>query len=384
MMRRAGASLCVLAALLLAGGCGGSDSPDTGAQTATKQATRSQGTTAQPTTARTTTSKPAPAPDPNPAPAYWGAWIGDQLTGDEAPFDMGAVSKFEGLAGKPVSIVHFAAPFADCSQKPCTPFPFPAQEMEAVRRHGSIPFFSWSSQSIPARLAEPNYALSEVISGEFDSYIRRFAQAARNWGHPFFLRFDWEMNGNWFPWAERANDNRPGQFVQAWRHVHDIFDSVGADNATWVWCPYAGQRRTPMSTVYPGASYVDWTCLDGYNWGPRSGGIDNGWESFDRIFAASYRELLQIAPDKPIAIGETASTETGGSKADWLAQMLAALPQRYPEVRALVYFDKYDNGMDWPIETSASARQAFAKGISGPRWVANDYGSLDQSPIPPP
>ncbi len=35
-----------------------------------------------------------------------------------------------------------------------------------------------------------------------------------------------------------VNGDQPGEFVAAWRHVHDIFTSVGATNATWVWCPY--------------------------------------------------------------------------------------------------------------------------------------------------
>ena len=68
-----------------------------------------------------------------------------------------------------------------------------------------------------------------MISGKYDSYIpQNVAEDARDWGHPFFLRFDWEMNGNWFPWSEGVNGNQSGEFVAAWRHVHDIFTSVGA------------------------------------------------------------------------------------------------------------------------------------------------------------
>ena len=111
--------------------------------------------------------------------------------------------------------------------------------MNSIRSHGSIPFYSWGSQSIPvpSNLSEPNFQLSDVISGTYDSYIRKFAEAAKAWGHPFFLRFNWEMNGGWFAWAEGVNGNKSGEYVAAWRHVHDIFTSVGATNATWVWCP---------------------------------------------------------------------------------------------------------------------------------------------------
>ena len=44
-----------------------------------------------------------------PRKMYWGAWIGDQLTGEEAPFDMRAVSRFEGKLGKSLSLVEFGS-----------------------------------------------------------------------------------------------------------------------------------------------------------------------------------------------------------------------------------------------------------------------------------
>jgi hypothetical protein len=48
--------------------------------------------------------------------------------------------------------------------------------------------------------------------------------------------------------------------------------------------------------------------------------------------------------------------------------MLRDLPIDYPKIRALSWFDKYENGMDWPIETSEDAIQAFAKGILDPLY----------------
>ena len=58
----------------------------------------------------------------------------------------------------------------------------------------------------------------------YDSYIRGFATAAKSWGHPFFLRFNWEMNGNWFPWSEGVNGNKTGRvrrrLAPRARHLH--------------------------------------------------------------------------------------------------------------------------------------------------------------------
>src|SRR4051794_36953638 len=68
-----------------------------------------------------------------PRPMYWGAWIGDQLTGEQAPWDMSAVSRFEGLVHKGLSLIEFSAPFFDCTKTPCSPYRFPTEEMQSVR-----------------------------------------------------------------------------------------------------------------------------------------------------------------------------------------------------------------------------------------------------------
>jgi mannan endo-1,4-beta-mannosidase len=317
------------------------------------------------------------------APLYWGATIGDQITGEQAPWDMGAVSSFEGMAGKGVSLVNFFAPFANCSGSRCSYYKFPGGVMEDIREHGSIPVFSWSSQSIPSSLNEPDFQLADVIAGTYDSFIREFAEDARDWGHPFFLRFNWEMNGTWFPWSEGVNGNQPGEFVAAWRHVHDIFSSVGADNVSWVWCPNVdpAHKLGDLASNYPGAEYVDWTGLDGYNWGP----VKGGWTSFSKLYDTTYHEITDtIAPGKPLMIGEMGSTENGGSKASWISEALAEIPTAFPNIRAMLWFDTFDDGMDWPIETSTSAAGAFAAGVQSPAYQSNAYADLPAGAIAPP
>jgi mannan endo-1,4-beta-mannosidase len=319
-------------------------------------------------------------------PLYWGAYFGDHLTGTQPPWDMSAVSRLEALTGKRPSLVHFASPFASCRSSGCSFYAFPAAAMETVRRYGAIPFFSWGSQSTPSSLDEPDFQLADIITGTYDEYIRTFAEAARRWGHPFFLRFNHEMNGRWFPWAEGVNGNRRGEYVQAWRHVHDIFRRVGATNVTWTWCPnvdVAGSLGS-LRPLYPGDRYVDWTCLDGYNAGtdPRRPDV---WRTFDEIFGSTYQEVVQrVAPDKPMVIGEVASSELGGSKAAWIEDMLSSIPRRYPQIRGIVWFERVEDGVNWPIETSRSSLSAFARGIQGPAYVSNDYSDLSGGSIRPP
>jgi hypothetical protein len=344
-----------------------------------------------PTPAPTPEPEPEPAAAPTPAAAnsiYWGAWIGKQLTGTQPPWDMSSVDKLEGMTGKKLSILNFSAPFANCptSGASCSYYKFPVNEMNNIRSHGSIPFFSWASQSIPSTANEPNFQLSDVISGTYDSYIREWATAARNWGHPFFLRFNWEMNGRWFPWSEGVNGNRSGEFVTAWRHVHDIFTQVGATNVSWVWCPNVDPDNIflNLQSQYPGDSYVDWTGLDGYNWGTNPAKPDR-WRTFDQLYNTTYHKIVDtIAPSKPMIISEVGSTEYGGSKAAWITDMLAKIPTNYPKIHGLLWFEQFDDGMDWPIETSSSATSAFAAGIQNPVYTSNTFGGLTGSTILPP
>lgn len=309
----------------------------------------------------------------------WGAWIGSQLTGKRPPWDFTAVTKFEQMAGKSVSLLQFSSPFSDCSTSPCKPYTFPDTPFDAIRDHGAIPFFSWNSASYPVQVNQPDFQLSDVASGRYDDYIRSWAKAAAKWGHPFFLRFNWEMNGDWFPWGVGVNGNKNNDYVRAWRHVHDLFTQAGASNARWVWCPNIDPRgtRAPLAQLYPGDKYVDWTCIDGYAWnGTRA-------DSFSSLINRVYQQITKrIAPGKPMVIGETAAPEDGG-KAKWIADLFASLPD-YPAIRALLWFEAIDQQRPtykWPIESSSGAVAAFRAGISDRKFSANRWSGLSESTL---
>jgi hypothetical protein len=316
---------------------------------------------------------------------YWGAWIGEQFTGTSPPWDMGALRRFEQIVGKRVSLLHFAAPFAECGVLGCDFYEFPAREMSKIRHHGAIPLFSWSSQAIPGGVRQPAFQLRDVIRGRYDGFIRSWARSARRWGHPFFLRFNWEMNGNWFAWGSGVNGNRKRHFRRAWRHVHRIFARARARNVTWVWCPYVDpDRQYGLRPFWPGGRFVDWTCLDGYNWGPGSPANSRPWQSFGELFRSSYRRVRRFARRKPMILGEVASSDYGGSKAGWIRNMLRKMPRRYRKVRGFAWFDVNDRGAGWEIEASRSARRAFRRGISRRVYAPSNFRRIRRSPIRPP
>ena len=345
------------------------------------------------------------APPNNSGPIYWGALISGSTYGvGSAPQDMRSVAAFEAHTGKKVSIIHFGQAWYSNG----TPLGFPTTSFDNVRSHGSIPLFSWSSRDDHHLSLDPSFRSSVVTSGTYDSYIHQFAVDAKAWGHPFFLRFDWEMNGWWYPWAEGKlgtgtaiyNGNRPGDYVAMWKHVHDIFTQVGATNVTWVWCinemttTSAGQHP-PMTQIYPGDNYVDWTGMDNYN-------RYTGWESFNTTLTGSgtnwvlntYQSLLDTAAAKPIMLAEFGSKEDatdGQRKANWLTEALTVqLPSHFPQIKAAVYFnwdtttDPTNPDSSIVIESSAAAQAAFANGIALPYYTANTFTFLPPGPIQPP
>jgi beta-mannanase len=328
-------------------------------------------TNATTTTTTSTTTSPASATQA----IYWGATVkGANYGYGDPPWDMRSQDLFEQHTKKKASLMAIGALWGSSTPN------FQPAAMSTIRSHGSIPFFTWGPTSGGGAGADqPTYKLSNIYNGQFDAYITKFAQDAKAWGQPFFLRFMWEMNGSWYPWSEARNGNQPGDYVKAWRHVHDIFTQVGVTNATWVWCvntEYSGSL--PLEGLYPGDAYVDWMAVDGYN-------KDSTSRSFATIYKPTYDHLLKIS-SKPIIIGEVASKDSAysaGTKAAWITDMLAAqLPTTFPRIKGFLWFNWSTDG-DYIIESSATATAAFAAGVSSSTYASNTFATLTGTTIKP-
>ena len=313
-----------------------------------------------------------PLAEASAAPIYWGAYIkGDTYGFEDAPFDVRTIAAFESDAGKRVSIVHWGEPWYWGAQGGYMPF---RRDMaERVRQRGSIPMINWNSWDLGrgGALDQPDFRLSEIIAGRHDAFIRGWARDARAWGYPLFLRFDHEMNGDWFPWSERVNGNAAGEYARMWRHVKAIFDAEGATNVTWVWAPnVVFAAAIPLASLYPGDAAVDWTGVSGYNWGSNPAQPGAVWQSFAQVHRATYDALRALAPSKPIMIAETASTEIGGSKAAWITDALKAqLPTSFPQIRAVLWFNWNVPARQDP-KPSGSMKSRFARATLTASWSA--------------
>lgn len=296
--------------------------------------------------------------------------------------DWQAVSNFVNNAQKDVSIINNFDEWTSNSSTQGTK-PFPTTEMNNIRGHGSIPMFTWMPQNGSAITAQ-SITLANITNGDYDTYIANWATSAKNWGHPFFLRFAHEMNGTWYPWSPGVNGNTPAQFVQMWQHVHDIFTSVGATNVTWVWCVNViPGLPTPINQLYPGDNYMDWISLDGYN------RLANPWQDFSAVVATTITQLTNIAPGKPIMVAETGCNQTNNpteTKAQWFLNALTNyLPLVQPRIKAWVYFNSTNSsdGNDWRITVPSAAAAGYQQGIALSYYDTNQYGAISSSPIQP-
>jgi beta-mannanase len=213
---------------------------------------------------------------------------------------------------------------------------------------GRIPLVNWEPHNID---------FAKIIDGSLDATIIARAKGSKALGKKFFLDFAAEMNGD-----EAWSGNNAPLYVSAYRHIHDLFVAAGANNVVWAWCPNVtdtnGGNRTTMH-YYPGDAYVDWTGVDGYNWGTRNG----GWQTFQQVFQNIYP--LLAAKKKPILIGEMASAEAGGDKGKWIDGIIPTLRNSFPLIKGVVWFD-INKEADWRISSSPGSEAAFIRMAKNP------------------
>ena len=240
---------------------------------------------------------------------------------------------------------------------------FHASDMLEIADRGADHLVTW----------EPDAAtLTGIASGAEDAFIHAWAKGAAAWGHTIYLRPMHEMNGDWYPWGRGVNGNTAADFVAAWRHMHDIFVQEHATNVKWVWCPNVRYGSLyPLADLYPGASYVDWLGLDGYNWGSDPHLKVPEWQSFSDIFGPTYDELTRVvAPGKPLMVVETGSTEHGGDKAEWIRATFEDDLPLFPQIRAVIWFNEADGRSDFRVDSSPASLAAFRRAFDSARYRA--------------
>ncbi len=273
-----------------------------------------------------------------PSGTWFGATVNYNL-GDGISGSMGEISARETFLGRKYDIINR---FYSWNQS----FPTSLEAWDVANGH--IPMLTWCCRDT-----------LQVTSGSQDAWIRAQADRMAAFGSPIFLRYFHEMDGD-----RRVGTVHSAQaYIDAWRHVHDIFVQRGATNVVWVWCPtsYKFITRSPYPpNYYPGDAYVDWIAADGYSWYP----ITGAWRTWTQIFQPFYDWAATM--NKPIMIAENGVLEdpaSPGRKAAWIADSQNVLKTRYPLIQAVLYFDlplgSGGTTYNWQLNTSQAALNAY-------------------------
>ncbi|MPV90179.1 hypothetical protein GB882_16015, partial [Georgenia ruanii] len=265
----------------------------------------------------------------NPAQQYFGIFT------EESPYHFGEVDEVAAtLQHMPSSVTYFAGWDQDFRPDAAT---------DAWTR-GMLPIISWEARPNVTDMGpdtnnavDPDYQLADIVAGAHDEYLRQYAADVVEFGLPVGIRLMHEMNGHWYPWSEQTNGNKPGEYIAAWRHVHDIFTAAGAENVLWIWAPNTIEfpQAQPLEQLYPGDAYVDMVGLSGYYRKP----IEGKEASFQNTYGKSVAGLRAVAPGKPIWLTEVGATETGGNKVDWVTSFFEALGQN-PDIIGFTWFQR--------------------------------------------
>ena len=282
------------------------------------------------------------------------------------PIRLVRINRFDNKIGKKPGMIMFFISWETS---------FPAMDMSNIIQYGAIPHIVWEPTA--HRNGKEIIFLQNIVDGEWDDYLNRWAVQAKEFGYPFILRPGHEMDGNWYPWSGAKNGNRPELYVTMWRHIHDIFRKNGADNVIWAWTPIntnvVQEDWNAFYHYYPGDKYVDWIGMDGYNWGDTQDW--SRWQSFVDLFNDRYYEMIQRYPGKPMMIGEFACAARGGNKPLWIRQTLDEIKKHYPAIKSFVWFN-INKECDWRIHSGRDSLQSFSEAVK------DDYFFSDAEKMP--
>lgn len=170
-----------------------------------------------------------------------------------------------------------------------------------------------------------NVTLQAVAAGQYDSYLRSFAEGVAAFGHPMLLTWDHEMNGTWYSWG--AENYTPAEWVAAWDHVYTVIKAI-APNAVMVWAPNTEYGAHAVGPYWPGAAWVDQVGLDCY--------LSSAGQTFASQCGSTVAAIRSLTSD-PLMLAET-GIEADGHRPSQIEPLVQAV--RAAGLTGLVWFDK--------------------------------------------
>ncbi len=217
----------------------------------------------------------------------------------------------------------------------------PSGYVRDILAAGATPQISWYPN-------DSCVTLRDIASGPYDSYFKSYAAAAATLpGKPtIYLRPFEEFDNTGYHWSYE-NWSSPRAFIEAWRHIYDIFRTEGANNVQFVfnWGTSTNDTQRFLDSHYPGSRYVDWLSWDQY-------GSAN--------VAGNYNIAQSIDPSKLIQIDEAGGLDSSYQALQDLMNGLA--DGSFPKIKEVTLFDSTGSGQDYTLTTNPTVK-AYVAGM---------------------
>lgn len=249
---------------------------------------------------------------------------------------------------------------------------FPIKYAKIIYNLGSTPFITWEpwlndfdrEEHGLAHKDDPNKdGLKDIVNGDYDYYIDKWAADLQDFEEFVFVRLGHEMNDPYrYSWG--PPNNKPGDFIAAWQYVVDRFREMNVNNVIWVWSPHPAYLM--YNEYYPGDQYVDWVGVGALNYGTVA--LWSQWWRFEEIFGNYYDRLAAF--NKPVAVTEFGSLAVGGQREVWYAEALTGLHEKYPSLKAVLFFNENNDNttlnktLDWSLNNDSLSSEAVRKSLN--------------------
>ena len=181
----------------------------------------------------------------------------------------------------------------------------PAQLQDIYSRH-AIPLLMWQIWQNDNISTDNKKEIQNITRGIYDDYIITFATQIQQLNKPVYLKFSKDSINKKYTFFSDSKYT-PEDFVAAWQHVHQLFDSVGANKVIWIWEPGVPNLATDL---FPGKNYVDWIGIDinEHN--------NNSTISFDSLYRPFHaQQVFQLG--LPVIIINTANNNVQWWNTAW-------------------------------------------------------------------
>lgn len=251
--------------------------------------------------------------------------------------------------------------------------------------HNSADDFAWKidefddgSKAILINLNFPSEGntVSQVNSGSLDGAINETLSYMATLNGPAFLRIGGEMN----VWTTKTT---PAEFKTAYTRIANMARNI-APNVALVFSPsYASPWGEDMESFWPDSSLVDWVgvslYLNKYQYAnsPSSAGDVNDMYFGLNQYADAVKNIEHVVDlagkyNKPVMVTESGSGYAipSGSEnlsafaANRITELYGTLNMVYPQVKAIVHFDKNLGGYTYTLNGNSTVKAAYDNAVA--------------------